>query len=72
MKRKNVRDLDDREIHTQLADMDAQAFRLKFQMSMGQAEGLKKVRNMRKERARMLTILRERALGLNTAQRQVK
>ncbi len=62
MKRKNVRDLDDREIQTQLTDMDAQAFRLKFQMSMGQAEGLKKVRNMRKERARMLTILREREL----------
>ncbi len=38
-------------------------FRLKFQMSMGQAEGLKKVRSMRKERARMLTILRERELA---------
>jgi large subunit ribosomal protein L29 len=72
MKRKNVRDLDDREIQTQLTEMDAQAFRLKFQMSMGQAEGLKKVRNMRKDRARMLTILRERALGLNVAQRQGK
>jgi large subunit ribosomal protein L29 len=63
MKRKNVRDLDDREINTQLADMESQMFRLKFQMSMGQAEGLKKVRNMRKERARMLTILRERELA---------
>jgi large subunit ribosomal protein L29 len=63
MKRKNVRDLDDREIQTQLTEMDSQAFRLKFQMSMGQAEGLKKVRSMRKERARMLTILRERELA---------
>ena len=63
MKRKNVRDLDDREITTQLTDMESQMFRLKFQMSMGQAEGLKKVRNMRKERARMLTILRERELA---------
>jgi large subunit ribosomal protein L29 len=63
MKRKNVRDLDDREIEIQLTDMEAQAFRLKFQMSMGQAEGLKKVRSMRKERARMLTILRERELA---------
>ena len=62
MKRKNVRDLDDREIQTQLTDMESQFFRLKFQMSMGQADGLKKVRNLRKERARMLTILREREL----------
>ena len=63
MKRKNVRDLDDREIDTRLTDMESQMFRLKFQMSMGQAEGLKTVRNMRKERARMLTILRERELA---------
>ncbi len=63
MKRKNVRDLDDREIQTQLVDMESQLFRLKFQMSMGQADGLKKVRNIRRDRARMLTILRERELA---------
>ena len=38
-------------------------FRLQFQMSMGQMEGLKKVRQMKKDRARMLTILRERELA---------
>ena len=37
-------------------------FRLQFQMSMGQMEGLKKVRAMRKTRARIQTILREREL----------
>ncbi len=63
MKQKNPRDLDDREIQTQLTDMESQMFRLKFQMSMGQVEGLKKIRNMRKDRARMLTILRERELA---------
>ena len=30
---------------------------------MGQADGLTKLRNLRKERARMLTIQRERELG---------
>ena len=40
--------------------MEEQTFRLKFQMSMGQLDGLKKVRQMRKDRARILTILRER------------
>jgi large subunit ribosomal protein L29 len=32
-----------------------QMFRIKFQMSMGQVEGLKKYRELRKERARLLT-----------------
>jgi large subunit ribosomal protein L29 len=62
-KKKNIRDLDDREIKQQLAEMDEQAFRLRFQMSMGQTDGLKKIRVMRKERARLLTIQRERELA---------
>jgi large subunit ribosomal protein L29 len=62
-KKKNLRDLDDREIKQQLTEMEEQAFRLRFQMSMGQNDGLKKVRNMRKERARLLTISRERELA---------
>jgi large subunit ribosomal protein L29 len=44
--------------------MDEQMFRLRFQMSMGQMDGLKKVRAMRKDRARILTILRERELAV--------
>ncbi len=63
MKSQKVRDLDDRELKHQLSEMDEQLFRLQFQMSMGQMDGLKKVRVMRKDRARMLTILRERELA---------
>ena len=63
MKSQKVRDLDDQELRRQLAEMDEQNFRLQFQMSMGQMDGLKKVRAMRKTRARMLTILRERELA---------
>ena len=61
MKSQKVRDLDDQELRRQLAEMDEQLFRLKFQMSMGQLEGLKKFRTMRKTRARIYTVLRERA-----------
>ena len=43
--------------------MDEQLFRLQFQMSLGQMDGLKKVRAMRKDRARIKTVLRERALA---------
>ena len=63
MKAQNVRDLDENEIKAKLKEMDEQMFRLHFQMSMGQMDGLKKVRQMRKDRARMNTILRERELA---------
>lgn len=58
-----ARGLDDAEIHKQLRDSKDQVFRLRFQMSMGQMDGLKKVRALKKERARMLTVLRERELS---------
>ena len=63
MKAQNVRDLDEHEIKNKLKEMDEQMFRLHFQMSMGQMDGLKKVRQMRKDRARVYTILRERELA---------
>ncbi|MGO9262961.1 MAG: 50S ribosomal protein L29 [Bryobacteraceae bacterium] len=62
MKSQKVRDLDDKELHQQLAEINEQVFRLQFQMSMGQTDGLKKVRAMRKTRARIYTVLREREL----------
>jgi large subunit ribosomal protein L29 len=58
-----ARGLDSAEITKQLKDASEQMFRLRFQLSMGQADGLTKLRNLRKERARMLTIQRERELG---------
>ncbi len=63
MKIQKVRDFDDNELRNQLREMDEQMFRLQFQMSMGQTDGLKKVRAMRKDRARINTILRERELA---------
>jgi large subunit ribosomal protein L29 len=63
MKSQEVRGLDDTEINNRMREMDEQLFRLSFQMSMGQMEGLKKSRAMKKDRARMLTILRERELA---------
>ena len=63
MKKREVRDLDDHDIQQKLKEIDEQMFRLKFQMSMGQMDGLKKVRQMKKDRARMLTVQRERELA---------
>ena len=63
MKAEKVRDLDEQDVQQQLKEIDEQLFRLHFQMSMGQMDGLKKVRQMKKDRARIMTIQRERALA---------
>ena len=67
MKAEKVRDLDKAELNKQLGEMREQTFRLQFQMKMGQTDPLKKYRQLRKDRARMLTILRERELAGDTA-----
>jgi large subunit ribosomal protein L29 len=58
-----ARALDATEIAKQIKDTGEQMFRLRFQMSMGQMDGIKKLRSLRKERARMLTVMRERQDG---------
>ena len=60
MKAAKLRELDPAELDRQASDIQEQMFRIRFQMSMGQAEGLKKYRNLKKDRARMLTLVRER------------
>jgi large subunit ribosomal protein L29 len=67
MRAEKLREIDSDELRRQVAEMGEQDFRLRFQMSMGQADGLKKVRGMRKDRARILTILRDRELHPETA-----
>jgi large subunit ribosomal protein L29 len=57
-----IRDTDTKELQGQQKEMQDQMFRLRFQMSMGQTEGLKKYQQLRKDRARILTVLRQREL----------
>jgi large subunit ribosomal protein L29 len=61
MKAEKIREIDSKDMATRLKDADEQLFRLKFQMSMGQYDGLKKYRVLKKDRARMRTVLGERA-----------
>ena len=60
MKASKVRELDGGDLRKQVDDTNEQLFRLRLQMNMGQFEGLKKYRALTKDRARMLTVLRER------------
>jgi large subunit ribosomal protein L29 len=63
MKVKEIRALDANELRKQLGDADEQMFHLKLKMKMGQLEGLKKYRTLRKDKARINTVLRERELA---------
>jgi large subunit ribosomal protein L29 len=58
-----IRNTTDVELSHQERDLADQLFRLKFQMAMGQTESLKKVRQLRKDIARVKTVKRERALA---------
>ncbi len=58
-----ARALHEAELEKALRDGREQMFRLRFQMSMGQMDGVKKVRALKKDRARLLTVQRERELS---------
>jgi large subunit ribosomal protein L29 len=60
---KKLRDLSGDELNRQAAEMREQTFRLRFQLAMGQTESLNKLRELRKDTARVQTILREKAKG---------
>jgi large subunit ribosomal protein L29 len=62
MKAEKIREIDAKDLAVKAREIDEQLFRLRFQMAMGQMEGLKKYRELKKDRARMLTIQRERQL----------
>jgi large subunit ribosomal protein L29 len=68
MRADKVREIDSNDLKRQLTESREQMFRLRFQMAMGQTDGLKKYRTLRRDRARMLTILRQREVAETTNQ----
>ena len=60
MKSDKIRNLTDEELQHQGRDLADQLFKLKFQLNMGQTESLKKMRGLRKDIARVKTIMGER------------
>ncbi|HXN21964.1 MAG TPA: 50S ribosomal protein L29 [Candidatus Dormibacteraeota bacterium] len=57
-----LRDTDVKELEVQQRELSEQIFRLRFQLTTGQAEALKRLRLARKDLARIKTLLREREL----------
>ncbi|MBZ5695887.1 MAG: 50S ribosomal protein L29 [Acidobacteriia bacterium] len=56
------REMNASELEIQQRELAEQIFRLRFQLAAGQAEGLKKMREARKDLARVKTLLRENEL----------
>ena len=70
MKAEKVRNLTDAELKHQERDLADQLFKLKFQLNMGQTESLKKIRGLRKDIARIKTIMRELELGAQKSEKK--
>ncbi|HVJ06794.1 MAG TPA: 50S ribosomal protein L29 [Acidisarcina sp.] len=67
MEIEKIKNLSDGEIQQQERQAAEQIFRLRFQAKLGQTEGVKKLRELRTDIARLKTIARERELGLHGA-----
>lgn len=63
MKSREIRELDVDELAAKEREAREQLFRLRFQMQMGQTDGLKKYRALKKDLARLMTEKRERELA---------
>ena len=61
MKAMELRDLDADTLQAKAKELDDQLFRMRIQKSMGQLEAPGKIRNVRRDLARVQTVLREKA-----------
>jgi large subunit ribosomal protein L29 len=66
MEMDKIVNLDKEELALQAHQSAEQIFRLRFQMKMGQNEGLKKLRELKKDIARIKTVQRQHELGIAT------
>ena len=67
MEVEKIRNLSDDELALEERKTAEQLFRLRFQMKLGQTEGVKKLRELRKDVARIKTVARQRELGIQGA-----
>ena len=58
-----IRNLTDVELNHQQRELADQLFKMKFQLKMGQTESLKKIRELKKDIARVKTVMRQKELA---------
>ena len=67
MKANEVRRLTDTELEQKLSELKEELFNLRFQLATGQLDNPMRIRTVRKDIARVKTIMRERALNIQRA-----
>jgi len=65
MKAEDIREWDEVELQARLGELKEEQFRLRFQASMMEIENPSLLKNIRRDIARIKTILRERELAGN-------
>ena len=67
MKIKEIKDMTSDELKTNLNSLKEELFNLRFQLATGQLDNSMRVKDVRKSIARVLTVMRERELGIHKA-----
>lgn len=67
MELEKIRNLSDEELKQTETQAAEQLFRIRFQKSLGNVEGLKKLRTLKLDIARSKTVAREREIAAHTA-----
>lgn len=62
MKAKEIRQMSDKELDTQLQELKSELFNLRFQLATGQLENPMRIKEVKKSIAQIKTILREEEL----------
>jgi large subunit ribosomal protein L29 len=60
MKPVEIRELDTEELHSRIAELREELFNLRFQLATGQLDNHRRMREVRRDIARIRTVLRER------------
>ncbi|MEX2288806.1 MAG: 50S ribosomal protein L29 [Mycobacteriales bacterium] len=59
-----IRDLNDEELVRRLAESKEELFNLRFQVATGQLDNNRRLHHVRRDIARLYTVMRERELGI--------
>ena len=60
MKAPEIRDLETEELHGRIAELKEELFNLRFQLATGQLDNHRRMREVKRDIARIRTVLRER------------
>lgn len=63
VKAKEIREMSDKDLEKKLDELKEELFNLRFQLAIGQLDNHMRIKQVRKDIARVKTIMRERELG---------